>query len=151
MVAALIFVATVAAIVLTSFVGVNSSDVPVLANQLASIRIVANADFTYESAELTRQQRAQIRDRVPPVYSLAFEPLRLFETNIQELLVAFEKFEQAFPADAASTPAAHEQLELITAEFNRKGPYRTTVDDLRALLFLGDAFRRGPKRVARPR
>ena len=92
MVAALIFVATVAAIVLTSFVGVNSSDVPVLANQLASIRIVANADFTYESAELTRQQRAQIRYRVPPVYSLAFEPLRLFETNIQELLVAFEKF-----------------------------------------------------------
>ncbi len=142
MVAALIFVATVAAIVLTSFVGVNSSDVPVLANQSASIRIVANADFTYESAELTRQQRAQIRDRVPPVYSLAFEPLRLFETNIQELLVAFEKFEQAFPADAASTPAAHEQLELITAEFNRKGPYRTTVDDLRALLFLGDASQR---------
>ena len=77
-VAILIFVATVAAIVLISFVGVNSSDVPVLANQSASIRIVANADFTFESAELTRIEREQIRDRVPPVYRLEFEPLRLF-------------------------------------------------------------------------
>ena len=141
-VAALIFVATVAAIVLISFVGVNALDVPVLANQSASIRIVANADFSFESEELTRLQREQIRDRVPPVYSLAFEPLRLFETNIKELLVAFERFEQVFPADAASTPAAHEQLELITTEFNRNGPYRSTVEDLRALLFLGDASQR---------
>lgn len=141
-VAALIFVLTVAAIVLTSFVGVNSSDVPVLANQSASIRIVANADFSYESEELTRLQREQIRDRVPPVYNLAFEPLRFFETNIKELLVAFEKFEQSFPADAASSPAAYEQLELITAEFNRKGPYRTSAEDLRALLLLGNAAQR---------
>ena len=141
-VAILIFVATVAAIVLISFVGVNSSDVPVLANQSASIRIVANADFTFESAELTRIEREQIRDRVPPVYRLEFEPLHLFEANIQALLTAFEKFEQAFPADAASTPAAHEQLDVITQEFNASGPYRTTVDDIRALLFLGDSSQR---------
>jgi putative nucleotidyltransferase with HDIG domain len=141
-VAAFIFIATVAAIVLISFVGVNSSDVPFLANQSASIRIVANADFTFESAELTREQREQIRDRVPPVYRLEFEPLRLFETNAEALLMAFEKFEQAFPADAASTPAAHEQLDVITREFNASGPYRTTADDIRALLFLGDGSQR---------
>ena len=141
-IAALIFIATVAAIVLISFVGVRTSDVPVLPNQTARVRIVANAPFNYESAELTRVQREQIRDRIPPVYRLEFEPLLQFETHIKDLLVAFERFEQSFPADAASTPAAHEQLESITKDFNAAGPYRTTVDDLRALLFLGNATQR---------
>ncbi|WP_221031026.1 HD family phosphohydrolase [Actomonas aquatica] len=141
-IAALIFIATVAAIVLISFVGVRTSDVPVLPNQTAPVRIVANAPFSYESDELTRVQREQIRDRIPPVYRLEFEPLTQFETNIQDLLEAFERFEQAFPADAASSPAAHEQLETITQDFNRAGPYRTTIDDLRALLFLGNATQR---------
>ncbi len=141
-IAALIFIATVAAIVLISFVGVRTSDVPVLPNQTAPVRIVANAPFSYESAERTRLQREQIRDRIPPVYRLEFEPLTQFETHIKDLLVAFERFQQAFPADAASTPAAHEQLEAITRDFNAAGPYRTTVDDIRALLFLGDATQR---------
>ena len=75
-VAGLIFVATVAAIVLISFVGIRSIDTPVLPNQSATMRIVANESYAYESAELTRVQREQIRDRVPPVYRLEFEPLR---------------------------------------------------------------------------
>ena len=141
-VAALIFIATVAAIVLISFVGVNSIDVPVLANQSASVRIVANASFSYESAERTRLQREQIRDRVPPVYRLEFGPLNQFETHIRSLLSAFEEFEQTFPADAASSPTADEQFSAIVENFNIKGPYRTTVSDLRTLLYSGDANRR---------
>ncbi|MCF3651854.1 HD family phosphohydrolase [Synoicihabitans lomoniglobus] len=141
-IAALIFFATVAAIVLISFVGVRSIDVPVLPNQSAPVRIVANDSFSYESAELTAIQREQIRDRIPPVYRLEFEPLTQFETHIHDLLEEFERFEQTFPADAASSPAAHEQLELITSAFNAAGPYRTTVADLRALLFLGNAAQR---------
>jgi len=141
-IAALIFFATVAAIVLISFVGIRSTDVPVLPNQSAAVRIVANASFRYESAERTRLQREQIRDRVPPVYQLEFAPLIQFENHIDELMDAFERFEQTFPADAATTPAAYEQLDAITAEFNGKGLYRTTTDDLRALLNLGDAARR---------
>ncbi|MCC5022774.1 MAG: HDIG domain-containing protein [Candidatus Synoicihabitans palmerolidicus] len=141
-IAALIFIATVAAIVLISFVGVKTMDVPVLPNQSAPVRIVANAAFSYESAELKRVQLEQVRDRVPPVYRLEFEPLLQFETHIQDLLIAFYRFEQTFPADAISTPEAHEQFELITSTFNAAGPYRSTVDDLRALLFVGDAAQR---------
>ncbi len=141
-IAALIFFATVAAIVLISFVGVRSLDTPVLPNQTASTRIVANENFVYESAELTRQQREQIRDRLPPVYRLEFEPLRQFEADMADLLAELVAFEEAFPADAASSPEADARLAEITAGFNAKGPYRTNPDDLRALLFLGDADQR---------
>ena len=78
-VASFIFVATVAAIVLISSVGVSTLDTPVQTNQTASVRIVANETFSYESAELTRLKREQVRDRTPPVYRLELEPLRLFE------------------------------------------------------------------------
>ena len=47
LVATLIFITTVAAIVVISFVGVSTASVPVLPNQLASVRVVAGAPFTY--------------------------------------------------------------------------------------------------------
>jgi putative nucleotidyltransferase with HDIG domain len=141
-IAALIFIATVAAIVLISFVGVRSFDTPVLPNQTASTRIVANDAFTYESAELTRQQREHIRDRVPPVYRLEFEPLHQFEAHMAELLTELTTFSEVFPDDNASSPEADARLEEITTAFNAKGPYRTTPSDLRALLSLGDAEQR---------
>jgi cyclic-di-AMP phosphodiesterase PgpH len=141
-VAALIFVATVAAIVLISFVGIRSMDTPVLPNQTATTRIVANDNFEFESAERNQQQREQIRDRVPPVYRLEFAPLRQFEQHMEELLAALVAFEDNFPADAAATPAARAELDQITAEFNAQGPYRTSVTDMRALLNLGNAAQR---------
>ncbi|MGY8718695.1 MAG: HD family phosphohydrolase, partial [Verrucomicrobiia bacterium] len=77
-VSGLIFVITVAAIVMISSVGVSTLDTPVQTNQTATLRIVANESFSYESAELTRLKREQIRDRTPPVYRLEFEPLIQF-------------------------------------------------------------------------
>lgn len=142
MIAALIFVATVAAIVLISFVGVRSLDTPVLPNQTASSRIVANEDFVFESDALTQRQREQIRDRVPPVYRLEFAPLRQFETHMEDLLAALEGYAAEFPADAAATPAAQQRLEEITTHFNQQGPYRTSEADMRALLNLGDRDQR---------
>lgn len=141
-IAALIFLATVAAIVLISFVGVRSMDTPVLPNQTATSRIVANDSFVYESAELSQRQREQIRDRVPPVYRLEFAPLRQFETHMEALLAALVVFEETFPADAASTPEAQQQLGAIMTTFNVQGPYRTSVTDMRAFLNLGDAEQR---------
>ncbi len=141
-IAALIFIATVAAIVLITFVGVRSLDTPVLPNQTATSRIVANDSFVFESAELTQRQTEQIRDRVPPVYRLEFAPLRQFELHIAELLAAFVEFEEAFPADAAATPEAQLRLEQIMLRFNQQGPYRTSLNDMRALLNLGDAEQR---------
>ncbi|GAB5562462.1 MAG: HDIG domain-containing protein [Synoicihabitans sp.] len=141
-IAGLIFVATVAAIVLISFVGVSSLDTPVLPNQTATVRIVANEPFVYESAELTRLRRDQVRDRTPPVYRLEFEPLRQFEINIAALQERLNLYEEAFPLEERESPEAIAQLEEISREFNEKGPYRTNGRDLRALLEIGDAEQR---------
>ncbi|HEX2099761.1 MAG TPA: phosphohydrolase, partial [Candidatus Synoicihabitans sp.] len=139
LIAALIFIATVAAIVLVSFVGVNSLNVPVLPNQAAPVRIAASATFTYVSAEHTSNLREQIRDRVPPVFRLEFEPLRQFEANIRELLKDLESFEANYPADGITTPQAGEQFATIVDRFNAKGPYKASKEDVGALFRVGDA------------
>ena len=141
-VAGLIFVITVAAIVLISSVGVSTLDTPVLTNQTATVRIVANDTFSYESVELTRLKREQVRDRTPPVYRLELEPLRQFEIHIEDLLATFESFEADFPDELVESPEALLQLDNITAEFNAKGPYRTNTADMNALLGLGDRQQR---------
>ncbi|HRE81946.1 MAG TPA: HDIG domain-containing protein [Opitutaceae bacterium] len=139
LVASLVFVATVAAIVFVSFVGVTSSNVPLLPNQLASVRVVAGAPFSYESTEKTRQQGEQMRDRTPPVYRLEMEPLRLFETHVRELLTALETFERDNGAKAKPNPGRSALLAPVVDAFNTKGPYRVSVDDVSKLLDTGDA------------
>ena len=148
-VAFLIFVVTVAAIVLISFVGVSSATLPVLQNQLAMVRIVAGAPFTYESRLKTELSQAQLRNRVPPVYQFAFGPLQQFEASLRELLAALEKLERDYPADTvaasgmqgAFSPSARRRAELntIVEAFNAKGSYRLSVDAAATLLSLGDA------------
>jgi cyclic-di-AMP phosphodiesterase PgpH len=145
----LIFVATVAAIVLISFVGVSSATLPVLPNQLAMVRIVAGAPFTYESRLKTEHSRTQLLNRVPPVYRLEFAPLEQFEANLRELLAGLEKFERDYPPAAATAPAIQgsfspaarraAELEALVERFDAKGPYQVSADDISALLALGDA------------
>jgi putative nucleotidyltransferase with HDIG domain len=138
LVAGLIFIVTVAAIVLISFVGVNTVNLPVLPNQLASVRIVASAPFTYESAERTRIALEQVRNRVPPVYHLEQAPLRQFETHLRELITQLDKVERDHPSSA---PFNNRQAALaeITEAFNAKGPYRASVEDVGTLLTAGDS------------
>ena len=138
-VAIFIFVATVAAIVLISFVGVTTADLPVLPNQLAAVRIVASAPFTYDSKIKTELAREQLRNHVPPVYRLEMAPFQQFETNMRELLTALEKFERDYPADTAQREARQAALEKIVEDFNARGPYRANVDDVATLLSIGDA------------
>jgi putative nucleotidyltransferase with HDIG domain len=137
-IAALIFIATVAAIVLISSVGVTTADLPVLPNQLAAVRIVASAPFSYASTEKTGIVREQLRERVPRVYRLEFAPLQQFEANMHELLAQLEKLEHDHPLVPAQQNARQEALEKIVDDFNAKGPYRASVDDVAALLALGD-------------
>jgi len=146
----LIFVITVAAIVLISFVGVSSATLPVLPNQLAMVRIVAGAPFSYPSKLMTDLNRVQLRNRVPPVFQLESGPLKQFETNLRELLAALEKLDHDFPAGETSglqgtfSSGARRAtaLESIVGSFNAKGPYQVAVDDVVTLLALGDAKKR---------
>jgi putative nucleotidyltransferase with HDIG domain len=145
LVSGFIFVITVVAIVLISSAGVTTANLPVMPNQLATVRVVASASFSYESAERTRIAREQVVDRVPPVYRLENEPLRRFEAAARDLLSQLEIFEHRAPANGNSLNLSNNQpdrraaLTGITESFNARGPYRVSVDDIAAVLNAGDA------------
>lgn len=140
LVAALIFVFTVAAIVLISSAGVSTLNVPVLPNQIAGARVTALASFSYESEERTNAAREQFLHRVPPVYRLDQEPLRRFEAAAQTLLRQLTEFETAHPQTAASLVDHRPELMAIAETFNSHGAtYHATVEDIAAVLNLGNA------------
>lgn len=134
LVAVLIFVATVAAIVLVSAVGVSTDQIPVLPNQLATVRIVASTPFAYESAERTRLVREQLRSRVPPAYRLEFEPLNRFSAALRDLLRDLAAYEKAHPTPRIPPTDRQAELEALVEAFNARGPYRVVVEDVIALL-----------------
>lgn len=127
LVAIALFVTTVAAIVLISFVGVTNSTLTVLPNQIASARIAAVIPFTYESAEKTQAARERLSERVPPVYRIDPEPLQRFELHLTELLASLAPY----------TDLAPEQRDPLlieaTAAYNARGPYRALPDDVATL------------------
>jgi cyclic-di-AMP phosphodiesterase PgpH len=134
-----IFAATTAAIVLISFVGISSANLPVLTNQIASLRIVASAPFSYPSAEKTRLAGEQIRDRLPPVYRLDFESLTLFETHLRELLVSLDTFDHEHPAGAVLPSKRQDDFLALVEAFNAKGPYQASIADIATLYKSGNA------------
>ncbi len=145
-ISAAIFIITVVAIVFISSAGVTTANLPVMPNQVATVRVTASASFSYESAERTRIAREQILDRVPPVYRLESEPLHRFEAAARDLLAQLEMFETRHPGFPNSQPSTlnaqpsspNEALAPIAESFNARGPYRVNVDDLAAILRAGD-------------
>jgi hypothetical protein len=135
----LIFVATITAIVFISFVGVSTVNLPVLPNQLASLRITASAPFTYVSEEKTRFAREQMRDRVPPVYRLDFESLQQFDAHLHELLADLESFERTHPANSPFAGKRKEDFASLVDRFNASGPYHVSGEDITALFLAGDS------------
>lgn len=134
LVTGLIFVLTVAAIVFILSAGSRNADLPVLPNQLATVRIAAGAPFNYESAEKTKLMRAQLMDRVPPVYRLELEPLRRFSADLRDLLAQLNAYERSHPAKSPTITARLADLTALADAFNARGTYRVTAEDLAALL-----------------
>jgi putative nucleotidyltransferase with HDIG domain len=140
LIAGAIFVLTVAAIVLISSAGVNTLNLPVLPNQVATMRVTASASFTYPSEEKTRIARDQLVDRVPPVYRLDPEPLRQFEAAARDLLAQLQTLENTRPpADTPTAAGRRAALAPIVESFNARGPYHVSVDDIAEILAAGDA------------
>jgi hypothetical protein len=129
-----LFVVTVVAIVLVSFVGVANRTLPVLPNQLSSVRIVAAVPFEFESQLKTDAARARLAERVPPVFRIDPEPLGRFEQHLGELAASLSPFASLNPAVRASFLAENAALH------NARGPYRASPEDL-ALLAGGDSTR----------
>jgi cyclic-di-AMP phosphodiesterase PgpH len=138
-IAALIFIVTVAAIVLISSAGVTTLDAPISENQLATSRVVALVPFTYESAIKTRAAREQFLDRVPPVYRLDQEGLRRFEAAARMLLTQLAAFEASNPSNVPALISRRADLSRIADTFNSHGPYHATAEDIAAVLSAGDA------------
>jgi len=139
LVAALIFIVTVAAIVVISSAGVSTLNSPVLVNEVATSRISALVPFTYQSAERTRAAREQLLDRLPPVYRLDQEPLRRFEAAAQKLLAQLTEFEARTAAGGISAGSRRVELARIADTFNSHGPYDSTAEDIASVLAAGDA------------
>ncbi|HEX2853559.1 MAG TPA: HDIG domain-containing protein [Opitutaceae bacterium] len=137
LVAALIFVITVGAILLISSAGLNTLNVPVQANQIATVRVVAGTPFTFESSERFAAAQAQLLHQIPPVYRLNIEPVRQFDAAVRDLLIKLEAFERDHPANALADRRA--AFTLLADEFNARGSYRVTAEDLAAILAVGDA------------
>jgi len=130
-VTALVFVVTVVAIVAISSVGVNSTNLLVLPNQLATVHIGATVPFSFESAVKTQQAREQIIDRVPPVYRMVTEPLRQFEAALEELQLQLAESEVS--TDGGEALASPTDTISALEAFNARGPYRANLDDLNLL------------------
>lgn len=140
LVAVALFVATVAAIVLISFVGVSNRTLPVLPNQIAPVRIVASIDFDYESAEKTEAARERLGERVPPVFRIDPEPLTRFEQHLTELVASLAPYADA--DEAQRNAFLVEATAAYDARGNVNGPYRAQPADVALLVFETDAATR---------
>jgi putative nucleotidyltransferase with HDIG domain len=135
----LIFVATVTAIVLISSAGLTTLNVPVLPNQLATARVVAAAPFTYQSVEQTSAASEQLINRLPPVYRIDLEPSRRFDAAARDLLTQLETFERTHAANALVLNDRGADFATLVDAFNARGPYHASVEDVGAVLAIGDA------------
>ena len=142
LVAGLIFIVTVAVIVLISSARMRVLDLPVLPNQIAPVSIVAGVPFTYVSTERTRAEQEQRLSGLPPIYRLDMAPLERFEGAARLLLARLTAFEAAHPSMTALFFDRRAALAAMADEFNAHGPYQTNADDLAALLGAGDAAAR---------
>lgn len=134
LIAALIFVATVTSIVLISSAGFSTLNLPVLPNQVATSRVVANATFSYTSAEKTQTARRQFANRVPPVYRTEMAQLRRFEDAAHALLADLTGFETSRAGNGRLAKDRQADLGSIADAFNARGNYHITAADVDALL-----------------
>jgi putative nucleotidyltransferase with HDIG domain len=132
-----VFFLTVISIVFISFVGISPAGYQILPNQLASIRIIADATFSYESKLLTERQRGRMESQIPPVYRIDMAPYGAFESNLHGLL---EETEVVAASWTNETEAERlESLSSVAEVYNLRGAYRMTANDLATLTQYSDA------------
>lgn len=129
----IIFLSTVAAIVLITFVGVSNDNLPVLPNQVSPVHITASASFSYESPLRTTAAHERIRNQVPRVYRIDTGPSHRFSEDLRGFLDDLERFELTRPANELPEVRRATLSGLVDA-FDAKGPYRVTVEDAAILL-----------------
>lgn len=132
-----IFLLTVASIVFISFVGVSPAGYQILPNQLASVRIIADDTFSYQSVLLTQRERDRMESQIPPVYRIDMVPYESFEIQLHELLAEVEAT-SVEPTEETESDRLKELSDLAEI-FNLSGGYRITANDLATLMQYGNA------------
>lgn len=144
-VAACIFVLTVAFIVLISSAGMTTLYMPVLPNQIASVRVVGGTAFSYISQEKTDDAREELVRRVPPVFRLDMAPLQRFEAAAHDLEARLDAYEHAHaqkgPVFGNPPPTLTEVADQFNAAYSGQ-PYSVSASDLAAILSAGNAAAR---------
>jgi len=135
-----IFFLTVAAIFTISFVGVNPTAFRILEGQTATIRIVADADFSYTSDILTKRAQERVIGGIPLVFKVSLTEANQYEEAIRRLLGELNQLDASWATLNDSERAR--QLEAITAKARGEGGVQPTVRDLTLIMNYGDAAAR---------
>ncbi len=140
MVTLAVFVLTVAAIFIISFVGVSPAAFHILPNQEATIRIIADSDFSYQSALLTARKRERLLKEIAPVYRVDLSNLDRFDPQIRQILNEMNALEARWPE--LSEPERLRELTQIAEAANSKGGLQVGMRELVTLMNFGDAAAR---------
>ncbi|MDQ8202821.1 HDIG domain-containing metalloprotein [Pelagicoccus sp. SDUM812003] len=127
-----VFVLTVAAIVVTTFVGIKPTGFQILPNQVASIRIVAGEEFSYRSKILSERKQQQLLEEVPHVYRIDMGPYNTFKEHVEALIEDIEDFKSI--DDDLTASQAEARIESIANDFNARGGYRLSPENVAAML-----------------
>jgi putative nucleotidyltransferase with HDIG domain len=131
-----LFVLTVVSIVFISFVGVSPAGFQILENQRASVRIIADQEFSYVSKLLTERKQTETLNQVPPVYRIDMTAYEQFERHLKVLFTDLEDFNETSSKQSPGEQSS--SIDTIAEKFNLAGPYRLGSNDLATLLQYGD-------------
>ncbi|BET69002.1 hypothetical protein ASA1KI_39200 [Opitutales bacterium ASA1] len=135
-----VFVLTVAAIFIVSFVGVGPAAFHILPNQEATIRIIADSDFSFTSAIQTTRNRERLLREVPPVYRVDLEPTDRFETHVRQVLADLNTLDDRWAT--LSEAERLRELSTIAENATTRGGLQVGIRDLAAIMNFGDAAAR---------
>lgn len=121
LVALAVFVLTVAAIFTISFVGVSPIAFRIVPHRMATIRIVADAEFTYHSKILTERARNRKANEVPPVFHVDHAKAAAFESHIRRLVDALNRLDPTW--SSLSKEERRRELETIASQASAEGGF----------------------------
>lgn len=135
-----VFVLTAAAIFIISFVGVSPMAYQILPHQDATIRLIADTDFSYESQLLTARKRERMLKQVPPVFRIDLGAVTEFETEVRRLMGELGTLDADWPS--MSEGDRLRALTSISDAANARGVAPVSVRDLVTVMNYGDAAAR---------
>lgn len=111
-------------LVLVCFWGLSPAGPPVTEGQTSRVRVTAEFPFRYESEILTRQAKAEVRLRVPPVYRIDLQAYMRFRDYLQELqtnLVLYAR--EGIPEGVEAPRLTPAEVQRFLREYPQGDPY----------------------------